>query len=168
MVHFSHPYVTTGKTIALTIWTFVGKVMSLLFNAQSRFFIAFLPRSKCLNFMATVTIHSDFLAQENKICQSYRSKEALPAYCDASVWFLSGILYLFKFVVYSVFNPVFTAFCTLTKAAKPGVSEQGSGARLRDCKPRPAHTSCIILSKLCSLLCPRFLICKWGITVPAS
>ena len=39
---------TTGKTIALTIWTFVGKVISLLFNILSRFVIAFLPRSKCL------------------------------------------------------------------------------------------------------------------------
>ena len=44
----SHPYMTTGKTIALAIWTFVSKVMSLLFNMQSRFFIAFLPRSKPL------------------------------------------------------------------------------------------------------------------------
>ena len=47
MVQLSHPYMTTGKTIALTIWTFVGKVMSLLFNMLSRFVIAFLPRSKC-------------------------------------------------------------------------------------------------------------------------
>ena len=46
MVHFSHPYMTTGKTIALTIWTFVGKVMSLVFNMLSRFVIAFLPRSE--------------------------------------------------------------------------------------------------------------------------
>ena len=46
MVQFSHPYMTTGKTIALTRWTFVGKVMSLLFNMLSRFVIAFLPRSK--------------------------------------------------------------------------------------------------------------------------
>ena len=44
----SHPYVTTGKTIALTRWTFVGKVMSLLFNMLSRLFIAFLSRSKHL------------------------------------------------------------------------------------------------------------------------
>ena len=44
----SHPYMTTGKTIALTRWTFVGKVMSLHFNMLSRFVIAFLPRSKCL------------------------------------------------------------------------------------------------------------------------
>ena len=47
-VQLSLPYITTGKTIALTIWTFVSKVMSLLFNILSRFVIAFLPRSKCL------------------------------------------------------------------------------------------------------------------------
>ena len=48
MVQFSHPYTTTGKTIALTRWTFVAKVMSLLFNMLSRLVIAFLPRSKHL------------------------------------------------------------------------------------------------------------------------
>ena len=55
-----------GKTIALTRQTFVGKVMSLLFNMLSGFVIVFLPRSKNLNFMAAVTIRSDFGAQENK------------------------------------------------------------------------------------------------------
>ena len=48
IVQLSHPYMTTGKTIALTRRTFVGKVMSLLFNMLSRLVIAFLPRSKCL------------------------------------------------------------------------------------------------------------------------
>ena len=48
MVQLSHPYMTTGKTIALTIWTFIGKVMSLLFNMLSRFVVASLPRSKRL------------------------------------------------------------------------------------------------------------------------
>ena len=48
IVQLSHSYMTTGKTIVLTSWTFVGKVMSLLFNMLSRFVIAFLPRSKCL------------------------------------------------------------------------------------------------------------------------
>ena len=48
MVQLSHPYMTTGWTIALTRQTFVGKVMSLLFNMLSRLVIAFLPRSKCL------------------------------------------------------------------------------------------------------------------------
>ena len=47
-VQLSHPYMTTGETIALTRWTFVGKVMSLLLNMLSRLVIAFLPRSKCL------------------------------------------------------------------------------------------------------------------------
>ena len=47
IVQLSHPCTTTGKTIALTRWTFVGKVMSLLFNMLSRLVIAFLPRSKC-------------------------------------------------------------------------------------------------------------------------
>ena len=48
MVQLSHPYMTTGKTVTLTIWTFVSKVTSLLSNMLSRFVIAFLPRSKCL------------------------------------------------------------------------------------------------------------------------
>ena len=47
-VQLSHPYMTTGKTIALTRWTFVGKVMSLLFNMLSRLVVTFLPRSKHL------------------------------------------------------------------------------------------------------------------------
>ena len=48
LVQISHPYMTTGKTIALTNWTFVGKVMSLLFNILSRCVIALLPRNKYL------------------------------------------------------------------------------------------------------------------------
>ena len=48
IVQLSHPYMTTGKTIALTRWTFVDKVISLLFNMLSRLVIAFLPKSKCL------------------------------------------------------------------------------------------------------------------------
>ena len=48
VVQLSHPYMTTGKTIALTRWTFDGKVMSLPFNMLSRLVITFLPRSKCL------------------------------------------------------------------------------------------------------------------------
>ena len=48
IIQLSHPYMTTIKIIAWTIWSFVGKVMSMLFNTLSRFVIAFLPRSKCL------------------------------------------------------------------------------------------------------------------------
>ena len=55
MVQLSHLYMTTGKTIILIIWTFVGKVMSLLFNMLSRFAIAFLPRSKHLSAIRVVS-----------------------------------------------------------------------------------------------------------------
>ena len=60
---------TSGKTIALTIQTFVGKVMSVFFNMLPRFLTAFLPRSKHLLISVTVavTVRSDFRAQENKI-----------------------------------------------------------------------------------------------------
>ena len=67
MVQLSHLYVTTGKTIALTIQIFVSKVMSLLFNMLSMFVIAFLPRGKSLLFVVAVTICSDFGDQENKV-----------------------------------------------------------------------------------------------------
>ena len=62
----SHPYMTTRKTIALTIQTFVHKVMSLLFNTLSRF-VAQLS----FNFMAAVTVHTDSEAQENNICDCF-------------------------------------------------------------------------------------------------
>ena len=65
MVQLSQPYMTTGKTIALTRQTFVGKVMSLLFNMLSRLLITFLPRGKNL-FMAAVSICSDYGAPQNK------------------------------------------------------------------------------------------------------
>ena len=67
-----HPYMTTGKTIALTRWTFVGKVMSLLLNMLSRLVRTFLPRSKrLLNFMAAITICSNFGAQKNKVSHCF-------------------------------------------------------------------------------------------------
>ena len=67
MVQLSHPFMTTGKTIALTRQTIVGKVISLLFNMLSRLVLAFPPRSKCLNYMAAVTIDSDFGPQKDKV-----------------------------------------------------------------------------------------------------
>ena len=54
IVQLSHPYMTTGNTVALTIQTFVGKVMSLLFNMLSRFVIDFLPRNKCLLWLQSL------------------------------------------------------------------------------------------------------------------
>ena len=65
-VQLSHPYMTTWKTIALTRWTFIDKVMPLLFNTLSRLFITVLPRSKRLLIsMAAITICSDFGVQKN-------------------------------------------------------------------------------------------------------
>ena len=67
MVQLLYPYMTTGKNTALTRWTFVSKVMSLLFNMLSRFVIAFLPRSKYL----LISCCSDFGAQENKVSHCF-------------------------------------------------------------------------------------------------
>ena len=66
MVHLSQLYVTTGKTMALTIQTFVSRVMSLLFNTLSRLVIAFLPRSNWPQSRS-----SDFGAQEEEICHYF-------------------------------------------------------------------------------------------------
>ena len=66
MVQLSHPYITTGKTIALARWTFVGKIMSLLFNMLSRFVIAFLPRSKHL-FISWLQSPSAVMLEPKKI-----------------------------------------------------------------------------------------------------
>ena len=66
MVRLPHPYMTTGKTIALTRWTFVCKVMSLLFNMVSRLVIAFLPRSKRL-FISWLQSPSAVILEPNKI-----------------------------------------------------------------------------------------------------
>ena len=77
IVQLSYPYMTTGKTVALTRQTFVGKVMSLLLNMLSRLVITFLPGSKHLNFMAAVTVYSDFGAPQNKVFHSFH---CLPIY----------------------------------------------------------------------------------------
>ena len=72
MVQLSHPYMTTGKTIALTIWTFVGKVMSLLFNTLSRIVIALFPRSKHLLISWLQSPSAVILEPpKNKICHCF-------------------------------------------------------------------------------------------------
>ena len=67
MVKRSYFYMTAGKSIALTIWTFVDNVASLLFNMMSWFVIALLPRIKC-HLISWLQSLNDFVAQENKIC----------------------------------------------------------------------------------------------------
>ena len=76
MVQLSHPYMTTEKTIVLTIRTFVGKVMSLFFNMLSRFVVAFSSKQQAsFNFMAAATVRSDFGAQGGKkVCHCFHRK----------------------------------------------------------------------------------------------
>ena len=84
-LQLSHPYMTTGKIIALTIWTFARKVMSLLFNMLPRWVIGFLPRSKCLLISwlqspSTVI----FGAQANKVCQCFHFFHIYLAWSDGT------------------------------------------------------------------------------------
>ena len=72
IVQLSHPYITTGKTIALTRWTFVGKVMSLLFNMLSRLVITFLPMSKCVLISWQQSPSAVILEPpQNKVCHCF-------------------------------------------------------------------------------------------------
>ena len=90
MVQLSHPYVTTGKTIALTIQTVVGKVMSLLFDMLSRLVIAFLPRSKRL-LISWLQSPSAVILEPPKI-KSVPVSNVSPSICcevmelDANLW----------------------------------------------------------------------------------
>ena len=77
MVQLSHPYVTTGKTIGLTRWTFVSKVMSLFFNMMSRLVIAFLPRSECLLISRLQSPSAVILGPKKKI----KSVTVSPSIC---------------------------------------------------------------------------------------
>ena len=76
IVQLSHPYMTTGKTIALTRWIFVGKVMSLLFNMLSRLVITFLPRSKRL-LISLLQLPSAVILEPRKI----KSATVSPSIC---------------------------------------------------------------------------------------
>ena len=84
MVQLSHPYKTTEKTIALTIWIFVGKVMSLFCNMLSRFFIAFLPRSKSLLISLLQSPLEEILEHKDHIAAAAAAKslQSCPTLCD--------------------------------------------------------------------------------------
>ena len=78
-VQLSHPYMTTGRSIALTRWTFVGKVMSLLLNMLSRLVTTFLPRSKCL-LISWLQSPSAVILEPKKI-KSVTASTASPSIC---------------------------------------------------------------------------------------
>ena len=77
IVQLSYPHMTTGKAITLTRWTFVGKVMSLLFNMLSRCIIAFLPRNKHLLISWLQSLSAVILEPQNKVCHCFH---CFPAY----------------------------------------------------------------------------------------
>ena len=89
-VQLSHPYMTTGKTIALTRWTFVGKVMSLLFNMLPRLVIAFLPRSKCL-LISWLQSPSAVILEPPKM-KSFTVFIISPSICHEVMWLDAMIL----------------------------------------------------------------------------
>ena len=84
MVQLSHPYVTTGNTIVLTIWTFVGGVMSLLFNALSRFVIAFLPRSNCLLISWLQSLSAVILELKKIVCHCFHCSHIYLPWSDGT------------------------------------------------------------------------------------
>ena len=92
IVQLSHPYMTTGKTIALTIWTFASKVTSLLFNILSRFVIAFLPRSKSL-LILQLQSRSTVILEPKKI-KSVTVSIVFPSICH-EVMGLDAMIFIF-------------------------------------------------------------------------
>ena len=91
-VQLSHPYMTTGKTVALTRWTFVGKVMSLLFNMLSRFVIDFLPRSKGL-LISCLQSPSSVILKPKKI-ESVTVSTVFPFICPEVIGLNAMILFV--------------------------------------------------------------------------
>ena len=83
IVQLSHPYITTGKTRALTRWNFVGKVMSLLFNMLSRLDITFLPRSRCLLISWLQSPSAVILEPKKLVCHCFH---CFPIYLPWSDW----------------------------------------------------------------------------------
>ena len=115
IVQLSHPYMTAGKTIALTIWTFVGKVMALLFNIQFRFVITFLPRSKRLLISWLQSLSTVIL--ELKKIKSLTVSIVLPSIChevmgpDAMI-FVFGMLSFkpaFSLLSFTFFKRLFSS-----------------------------------------------------------
>ena len=92
IVHLSHPYMTTGKIIALSIWTFVGKVMSLLFNILSRLVTTFLPRNKCL-LISWLRSTSAVIFEPPKIMSLTVSIDQMPWCSFFECWVLSQLFH---------------------------------------------------------------------------
>ena len=105
MVQLSHPYMTTGKTIALPRWTFVGKVMSLLFNMVSSFIIAFLPKSKCLLISWLQSPFAVILEPKKLNSHCFHCFPISHEVMGLDVMILDFGILTFKPVFYSLFSP---------------------------------------------------------------
>ena len=105
MVQLSHPFMTTGKVIALTRWTLVGKVLSLLFNILSRLVITFLPRSKCL-LISWLQSPSAVILEPKKI-KSVTVSYVSPSICHEVMRLDAMILVLMCVWYYSLLNLFF-------------------------------------------------------------
>ena len=142
MVQLSHPYMTTGKTIALTIWTFVGKVMSLIFNMLSKFDITFLPRSKhllisCLQLLSTVIL-------EPKKMKSVTVSTFPPSIC-LEVMELDVMILVFGMLSFKpAFSPFyFTLIKRLFSSSSVCAIRVVSSAYLREGNGIPLQYSCL-------------------------
>ena len=126
MVQLSHPYMTTGKTIALTRWTFVGKVMSLLFNMLSRLLIALLPRRKRL-LISWLQSPSAVILEPKKVT-SITISIVSPSICHG-VMGLDNMILVFLNVEFLVLSRFFSLLCisclSVLLCSSPGSSVHG-------------------------------------------
>ena len=146
MTQLSHPYMTTGKTIALTRWTFVGKVMSLLFNMLSRFVIAFLPRSKRLLILWLQTPSAVIL--EPKKIKSVMVSITSPLICH-EVMGLGAMILVFQMLS---FKPDFSLSSRYSSTSSLSVVKMMSSAYLR------------LLIFLLAILIPACVSSAWHFT----
>ena len=115
-VQLSVPYMITGKTTALTIWTYVGRIMSLLFNTLSRFVIAFLPRSDCL--LISWLQSPPTVIFEPKKRKSITTSTFSPSICHEVMGMDAMILLFFFFFLVFSFKSALSSF-TLIKRLFP-------------------------------------------------
>ena len=137
MIRLSYLYVTTGKTIALTVWTFVGKMMSLLFIHCHNFCHNFSSvrhsfsskEQASFNFVAAITVHSGFRAKENKICHCCH---VFPPICHEVMGLNAMILVFWRLSLKPAFSlSSFTLIKGLFSSSSLSASKLVSSAYLR-------------------------------------
>ena len=151
MVQLSQPHVTTGKTIASTIWTFVSRVMSLLFNTLSRFVIAFLPRSNHL-LISWLQSPSTVILEPKK--KSVTASTFSPSICHAVIGADAVILFFLVFSLKLALSlPSFTLIKRLFSSSSLSAITVASSTYLRLLMFLPP-----ILIPACNSSSPAFLV----------